>query len=126
MRFVAVFLAFFLFLLAGKSKAQAWDFEVGRAIQSCGFLVTGNGCSNSQTVDSYYFLVRYNLPLSKEVLGFRAWLLPEGGVFLNSVPSSYLRLQFLIDGRLFTVFIDTRYWFSGEQYVRVGLRFGLP
>ena len=110
-----------LAVLAGFVLAQAWDFEAGKEFH----------VSQNTHQQSWYFLARYNLPLSSEVLGTRLWALPEVGIWVpDSKPYyGYFRLQFLVDQTFGTLFVDSKYNFSpvnDDVSVRVGVRFGWP
>ena len=113
-------------LIALVASAQAWDVEAGKEVRLG---------QQGQLEQSWYAFARYNLPLTSEVLGAKAWLLPEVGVWVpDGRPyHGYLRLQFLIDQTFGTLFVDARmgsppgpYWPPGEALVRMGIRFGWP
>ena len=111
-------------VLIGLAAAQAWDFEVGREY------------AIDQGQRSWYVLARYNIPLTSEVLGTTAWLLPELGLWLPDYGpySGYVRAQFIVDSRPGALFADFRMRTQAvdlndvetDTTLRIGLRFGWP
>ena len=114
-----------LVVFATLGAAQAWDFEAGREI----------ALTEVGQEQSWYFKVRYNLPLSSEVLGTQLWALPEFGVWVpDQAPyHGYVRLQFLVDQTFGALFTDIRAGYPAgpdrhQVYalLRFGIRFGWP
>lgn len=111
-------------MLLGIALAQAWDFEVGRE-----YVI-------DQGQRSWYVLARYNMPLTSEVLGTQAWLLPELGIWLPDYGpyAGYVRTQFIIDRDFGALFADFRMRtqavdlnnITTDTTLRIGVRFGWP
>jgi len=105
-------------ILGGLTHAQSLNFEVG--MQS--------PIANSASATPYIML-RDNIPLSKEFLGTKLWILPELRVQTSPFDFTF-RTQFLMDNKRFALFID--YWAKrlqtlqdSEMFLRFGLRFSL-
>lgn len=107
-------LAFSLLIVLGIALAQAWDFEVGREFSTTG--------------QAWYGMARYNLPLTSEILGTQAWLLPEFGLWMpDSGPYfGYLRAQFIVDRDFGALFADYRIDTKNTSFLRLGVRLGWP
>ncbi len=103
---LAAWLAVFV-AAAVKAEAPAWDFEAGYELSPA---------------PAPYVSARTNLPLGS-LLGVDLWLLPEGGVVLNSPAEWYGRVQVLADTPWATVGGEVR---TGDRaWTRVFVRFGL-
>ena len=119
-------------VLAGLASAQAWDVEVGRAYSLADPVAAVS--EHELGVGAWYGTVRYDMPLTSEVLGAQLWLLPEVGVWVPDLAPyyGYGRLQLLLDQTYGTFFADVRARLGAwpattlRYQLRLGIRFGWP